>query len=167
MGRAFPPVTVLMKLPELKQRVRSLWNSINTWNGEVMSGKSFEQDVKVFGDRRYKETWVKALCRYEACLTHKSCLDSWALITISLNFTPDRYDYEYRHQILDEFLMYPDALTLIKSGLEDLFGSDFSPREREEADGFYNLVAEREGQHRGIDISIRLARAITGTRAAA
>lgn len=157
-----------MKLPELKRRVRRSWESLNTWKGSVVAQPGdFEKEIKRFGDRRYKKTWVQALCRFEAMLSYKSCLDSWALLTISFNFTPDRWDYEYRHQILEEFLAYPDGLEIIRDGLEHLFSADFTPREREEANGFFRLVEEREGERGRIGLPVGHVGTITGTSTAA
>lgn len=132
-----------------------------------MQPERFDEEMKGFGDRRCKVTWIKALARFEAMLTYKSCLDSWALITISFNFTPDRWDYEYRNEILDEFLMYADGLEIIRDGLEHLFSEDFSAQEREEANGFFRLVAERERNHRGIGLTDGPIGAIAGTYTAA
>ena len=123
--------------------------------------------MKNFGDRHYKKTWIQALCGFEAALLYKSCLDSWALITINLNFTPDRWDYEYRHQILDEFLMYPDGLEIIRNGIEQLYSADFNTQDSEEANGFFRLVAERERDAGRIDLLIGFTGAITGSRATA
>lgn len=157
-----------MKLPELKKKVWALWTKLNSWKGELTSSpESFVAEMKRIGDRRYKQTWITALCRFEAMLSYEACLDSWALLTISFNFTPDRWDYEYRHQILDEFLMYPDGLEIIRTGLEQLYSNDYA-EERENADGFFRLVAEREGRDRRIGVANGFARtAITGTRPAA
>ncbi|NET31357.1 MAG: hypothetical protein F6K19_05065 [Cyanothece sp. SIO1E1] len=38
-----------------------------------------------------------------------------------LNYTPDKWDYELRHQIFEAFLTNPDGLELIKTGLEQLY----------------------------------------------
>lgn len=157
-----------MKLLELKEQVRESWEDLNTWKGDMIAQpEDFAREVKGFGDRRYKKTWIQALCRFEAALLYKSCLDSWALITISLNFTPDRWDYEYRHQILDEFLMYPDGLEIIRNGLEQLYSADFNTQDREDANGFFRLVAERERVAGGIGLPIGSAGAVAGTLAAA
>ncbi len=152
-----------MKLPELKKRVWRVWTRLNSWKGELTSApERYVEDVKRFGDRRYKQTWIKALARFEAMRTYETCLDGWALIAINFNFTPTHRNYEFRHEIIDEFLMYPDGLEMIKDGLEQLFSSDFSPQERETAHGFYSLVEERERQHRGIGIPVGPVGAITG-----
>lgn len=160
-----------MKLPALKQKVRESWETLNTWkDGVVIQPENFEQDVKQFGDCRYKKTWIKALARFKAVKIHRNCLDAWTLIIISFNYTPDRWDYEYRHEILDEFLMYSDGLELLKTGLEQIFASDdLSPREQREAkkNGFFKLVGEREGECGGISLPTAPAWAIAGTRTAA
>ena len=156
-----------MKLPELKKRVWRVWTRLNSWKGELTSvPERYVEDVRRFGDRRYKQTWVKALARFEAIRTYETCLDGWALIAINFNFTPTHRNYEFRHEIIDEFLMYPDGLEMIRDGLEQLFSSDFSHQERENVHGFYSLVEERERQHRGIGISVGPVATIAGASAA-
>lgn len=157
-----------MKLPELKKRVWRVWTRLHSWHGELTSPpERYVVDVKSFGDRRYKQTWAKALARFEAMRTYETCVDGCALITISFNFTSAHRNYEFRHEILDEFLMYPDGLDMIRDGLEQLFSSDSSPQERDDAHGFYSLVEERERQHRGIGIPTRPAQPIAGASTAA
>ena len=156
-----------MKLPEIKKKVRSIWNTLNEWDGAVLQPEQFDREMKTFGDRRYKETWVKALCRYKAMLAIEGCLDSWVLLTSTFDFQPDHWDYEYRHRIFDEFLMYPEAVEIIKTGLEDIFHKDFDTQEREKADGFFKLLGEREGSARTLGFSTGLAGAIPGVSTAA
>ena len=153
-----------MKLPEVKKRVKRTWDLLHT--GFTIQPGQFEQDIKAFGDRRYKKTWVAAMCRYEAMFAIESCLDSWMLLTSTFAFQPERWDYEYRHQIFDEFLMYPEALEAIKTGLEDLFSKDCGHQERKEADGFFRLLEEREGEDRAIGFPVEAIRSIEGTIAA-
>ncbi|MEM6256662.1 MAG: hypothetical protein AAF821_27485 [Cyanobacteria bacterium P01_D01_bin.156] len=165
MARASPDT---MKLPALKQRVWNTWKTLNSWKGELTSPPdSFVTEVKGFGDRRYKQTWIRALARFEAIATYESCLDAWALILINFNFTPERWDYEYRYEILDEFLTYPDGLELIREGLEQLFSSDFTPEERGQAHGFYSLVAGESGRAGGNRFTDGFAREIAGLTPAA
>ena len=161
-----------MKLLELKKRVWDVWVKLNSWKGELTSSpESYVAEIKSFGDRRYKKTWVKALARFKATRIHRNCLDAWTLISISFNYTPDCWDYEYRHEILDEFLTYSDGLELLKVGLEQIFASndDFSPQEQKEAseNGFFELVAEREGDPRRLSLSDGFTRTFAGTRPAA
>ncbi len=156
-----------MKLPELKKKVRYIWDSLNKWHGVVLQPENFDKEMKTFGDRRYKETWVKALCKFKAMLAIEGCLDSWMLLTSTFDFQPDHWDYEYRHRIFDEFLMYPEALEIIKTGLEDIFHKDFDVQEREKADGFFRLLEEREGSAGTLGFSARFAGQFAGATAAA
>lgn len=151
MVRASPYVR--MKLQELKRRVKQSWTTLNIWkDGVVLQPENFDKDTKRFGDRRYKKTWAKALAYFEAVNAYEGCLDAYMLILHDFNFTADRWDYEYRHEILDAFLMYPDGLEIIKQGLEQLFSADFAPNERDEAHGFFEMVEEREGERRTIGV---------------
>lgn len=159
--------SITMKLPELKKRVRRTWNILNEWNGVVLLPEQFDQEMKTFGDRRYKKTWIKALCKFQAMFAYAGCLDSWMLLTKTFAFRPERWDYEYRHQIFDEFLMYPEAVEIIKTGLEDIFNKDFDVQERAGADGFFRLLEEREGADRTIGVTTGLVGAIPEASAAA
>jgi len=148
-----------MKLALLKQQVQEAWNQLNSFNGVVLLPDQFQQELKQFGDARFTQTWVRALARYEAINVYKSCLDAHGLIRYDFNFTPDRWDYEFRYEILDEFLTMPDGLDLIRLGLEQLFSTPFTHTEREEADGFFKLV---EGQCTRAGLTTGLVRELTG-----
>lgn len=130
-----------MKLQQLKQKVYEAWEFLSGYRGSLIQPENFKPEVRGFGDLRRKDTWIKALVRFEALNAAHDCLDASSLILITLNFTPERWDYEYRHQIFDEFLMIPEGLELIKTGLEQLFSTDFTLQEREEANGFFELVS--------------------------
>jgi hypothetical protein len=124
-----------MKLPELKEKVYEAWESLNTFKGVIAQPDSFKPEVRSLGDLRRKATWVKALTQFQALNSYKACLDAYSLILNDFNFTPDRWDYEFRNEILDQFLTMPDGLDLIRLGLEQLFSSTFTSQEREEAHG--------------------------------
>ena len=160
-----------MKMQVLKKRVKHIWEVLNTYRGAVTAPESaYITEIKSYGDRRYKKTWVAALARLEAALSYEGCIDSYSLILYDFNFTPDRVDYEYRHQILDEFLMYPDGLDLIKQGLEQIFASTtFTATEQQETrrNGFFELLGERETQSRGTSIPTGAIRQLEGAYATA
>ncbi|HBB35047.1 MAG TPA: hypothetical protein DDZ80_27250 [Cyanobacteria bacterium UBA8803] len=132
-----------MKLAQLKQKVYEAWEFLNTYKGRVLQPENFKLEMLSFGDLRRKDTWVSALARFEALNAYHNCLDAYMLILNDFNFTRDRWDYEYRHQILDEFLMIPDALDLLELGLEQLLKEPFAPENRREASGFFELVEEQ------------------------
>lgn len=145
---------VSMKLHELKQRVYEAWEFLNGYRGCVVLAENFKPDVRQeFGDLRYKETWVKALARYEALNAFHDCLDANYLVLHTFNFTEDRWDYEFRYRIFDEFLMIPDALDLLKLGLEQLVSNSFTDHDRRQAHGFLELVAGQQGR-RGLSAQL-------------
>jgi hypothetical protein len=138
-----------MKLSELKQKVYQSWKSLSSFKGQLLNPDDFKSEVRHFGDLRRKQTWVRALARFEAVNAYQSCLDASSLLLYSFNFTPDRWDYDYRHQIFEEFLMYGNALDLIKLGLEQLYQHPYTEDDRREAHGFFELVAEQAGRRLG------------------
>lgn len=136
-----------MKLPKLKEKVYEAWEFLSGYRGCVVIPENFKPEVRrEFGDLRRKETWVKALARYEALNAFHDCLDAHHLVLHTFNFTSDRWDYEFRHRIFDEFLMIPGALDLIKLGFEQLLSASFTDHDRKEAHGFFELVAEQQGR---------------------
>jgi hypothetical protein len=127
----------------------------------VVLPENFKKEVRQeFGDLRCKETWIRALARYEALNAFHDCLDAHYLVLHTLNFTEDRWDYEFRYHIFDEFLMIPGALDLLKLGLEQLMSESFTPSDRRDADGFYQLVAAKQGRDR---LPTELAGRLPGT----
>lgn len=157
-----------MKLKELKQAAYQAWKKVSRYNLAVVQPENFQQEVRSkFGDRRYKRTWVKALAYYRAQASYDSCLDAYMLILNAFNFTPERWDYEYRHEILDAFLMMPEGVELIRAGLEQLFSTDFTQSDREEANGFFAMVEERSVEGRGERFPVESNRRINGAIATA
>lgn len=115
-----------MKLQELKHKVYEAWEFLSGYRGCVVLPENFKGEVrKEFGDLRSKKTWTQALAHYEALNAFHDCLDAHYLILHTLNFTEDRWDYELRHLIFEEFLTIPGALGLLKLGLEQLI-SEFN-----------------------------------------
>ncbi|MBD2054470.1 hypothetical protein H6F88_00200, partial [Oculatella sp. FACHB-28] len=100
------------KTGELKQHVWEEWEQLNSFKGVLAQPQNFKPEVRQFGDLRCKATWVKALARFTAVNVYKSCLDAYSLILHDFNFKPERWDYEFRELILNEFLAMPDALDL-------------------------------------------------------
>lgn len=138
-----------MKMDELKIRVHESWKRYLWFEEAISQPDSFKADIrKEFGDLRYKETWESALARYRGLNAQIGLLDASSLILNALNFTPERWDYEYRHSIFDEFMMLPDGLDLIRVGLEELYSATYTPQEREKADGFFRLVQEQSSNGR-------------------
>jgi|GEM_PF-1773732 len=136
-----------MKLTDLKANVQYLWANYTRLYGKAMiQAETFKPEIhQEFGDLRRRDTWEKAYWRYRALNSQIGLLDAHRLILSDFNFTPDRDDYEYRHQIFDEWLSLPDGLDLIKLGLEQVLSVDFTQQERAEAYGFFELVQERRG----------------------
>ena len=121
-----------MELKALKNQVFYEWTRLHEFEKAIAQPENFKLEVKRrFGDLRVKATWEKALCSFRALNLQFGYLDSYELLTIHLNFQPQDALYEYRYRILEEFLQLPDAVELLRSGLEQLFSADFTPQERE------------------------------------
>lgn len=134
-----------MKIRELKTKVYEAWEFLSGYRDCVVLPNNFKSEVrKEFGDLRYKKTWTCALARYEALNAFHDCLDASSLVLYTFNFTQDRWDYEFRDRIFDEFLTIPGSLDLLRLGLEQLMSNTFTPQERKNAHGFYQLVQEQQ-----------------------
>lgn len=138
-----------MKMYALKDQVFKLWRKLNSWKGELTSPpQNYVSEICGYGDRRYKRTWINALCRLYSTWLYETTLDSHMLITHGLNFHESDSLYPYRHQILDEFLMFEDGLDIIRHGLEVVFTTDdFTTEEREDVknNGVLRLLATGAG----------------------
>lgn len=147
---------LVMRIKELKQQVYEEWHRRHWYHQAVCKpttptgDEMFKREIRTYGDLRFKATWVKALARFSALNSYEACLDASNLILYDFNFTPDRWDYEFRHQVIEEFLMLPGALDLIRLGLEQLFSDTFTQQERSQANGFFELVQEHTGTARRI-----------------
>jgi hypothetical protein len=145
-----------MRISELKQQVYEDWHRRHWYNQAVCAptaptrDEAFKREIRTYGDLRSKSTWVRALARFSALNSYEACLDACNLILHDFNFTPERWDYEFRHQVVEEFLMLPGSLDLIKLGLEQLFSDTFTQEERSQANGFFELVQQHPGATRGI-----------------
>ncbi|MBP0017995.1 MAG: hypothetical protein J7647_10610 [Cyanobacteria bacterium SBLK] len=147
-----------MNFAELKKETYEMWECVSTFKGAVVQPEYFKGEVKTFGDLRCKETWKKAYCSFYAKMIRSSILDAYNLILYQFNPSPDDWDYELRYRIFEEFLTFPDGLDFIKLGLEQLFSSDFTRQDREEARGFFLMVQEesaRGGEFGGAIGSLR------------
>lgn len=119
-----------MKLGELKERVYEVWQDLITFNGALVQPENFKPEVRTFGDLRYKKTWQKAYASFAARSTWDSGITENTTICYVFNFTPKRWDYELRHQILGEYLAIPGAREFIIRGLEQIYrGNDTEDKE--------------------------------------
>ncbi|NJN62583.1 MAG: hypothetical protein HC795_14640 [Coleofasciculaceae cyanobacterium RL_1_1] len=144
-----------MKLQDLKSRVREAWEFLSSYRNCVVLREQFKAQIRQeFGDLRYKRTWEQALARYEALNIFHDCLDASYLVLHALNFVPERWDYEYRHQIFNEFLTISGSLELLKLALEQVLSNSFSTIEWSQAGGFYNLVAEQAGREQRLPVEL-------------
>lgn len=145
-----------MRLAELKEKTFEQWKRHCWFKQVVIQPELFKQEIRSqFGDLRKRSTWESALCRFKALNSQIGLVDAYTLITSTFNYNPDRWDYDYRYRIFEEFLTLPDSIELIKIGLEQLFSSDFTTQERQEANGFFELVREtRRGDFAGIPTGV-------------
>lgn len=108
-----------MKMQELKDEVRSSWETLNLTDGTPSAECLFKPAIRKFGDLRRKSTWIKAAIALEV---------GWILgglenrDIIHYFCDPDTpVGREYNQEVLDELLTHKDALERIKSGLEHLY----------------------------------------------
>lgn len=137
-----------MKLKDLKERTFQEWQRYGWYKQVLIQPETFKPEIRRrFGDMRRRDTWERAYCHYRALNAQIGLLDAYTLILETFNYQPDDADYAYRRRIFEEFLTLPDGLELIRLGLEQLFSIDFTPEERQEAYGFFELVSEIGGHN--------------------
>ena len=131
-----------MKLAELKEEVRLTWESVeDDGSGIVPQPENFLPEIRKYGDLRRKATWEKAYFSLYATCFHEELLDASFLVTHVFNFTQDKVGYEYRHELFEAFLVYPDGLELIEMGLKQV--NLYPENNQESIDGFQRLVQEQ------------------------
>lgn len=135
-----------MKMQSLKDATYRAWENLSRFNGAVVQPQTFKPEMRQYGDLRYKATWEKAYAKYAARNIHDSCLDAYELITIQFNTKPGQFEYELRHKIFEAFIELPDGLDMLRDGLEQLFGQNFTQSERDEAYGIFELVRGQAGR---------------------
>lgn len=135
-----------MKLAELKQHVYNAWESLSRYNGALVQPENFKPEVRAYGDLRYKVTWQKAYAAFVARNIFDANTDNRSLITEQFNYTPERWDWELRYQILEQFLAIPGGLDCIINGLEQIFGYPIDKEEQDIAYGVFALVREKSGR---------------------
>jgi hypothetical protein len=134
-----------VKLDELKQKVYSAWECLSDFNDALIQPENFLQEVRAFGDLRRKSTWQKAYCSFWARNIFDSNSDNRSLITVFFNYTPAQWDWELRHEIIDQFLAIPGGADCIINGLEQIFNYPIDKKEEEIACGVLSLVQEQSG----------------------
>ena len=131
-----------MKLKELKQEVYECWEDLSKFHDAIVQPETFKPEMRQFGDLRRKSTWEKAYAAFFAKVNWDSGITEHTAIAYVFNFTPDRWDYELRHEILDQYLAIPGAMEFIAGGLEQIYRSS-DRSDQECADAFLEVVSEQ------------------------
>jgi hypothetical protein len=134
-----------MKLTQLKQEVYDCWTRLSTYRDAIVQPENFLPEMRTYGDLRRKSTWQKAYAAFFAKLNWDAGITEHTAIVHVFNFTPDRWDYELRYEILEEFLAIPGAMEFIMRGLEEIFHS-WDRDDKEYAKQFLEVVGEQPGR---------------------
>ena len=149
-----------MRLDELKERVYEAWEALSTYNSALVQPENFKKEVSAFGDLRFKATWQKAYAAFVARNIFDSNSDNRTLVTVQLYFSPLRWDWELRQEILDQFLAIPEGVDCIINGLEQIFSYPSNQEEQEKAYGVFELVQEQSGG--GARVAVGFVRQLGG-----
>lgn len=131
-----------MNIKQLKTYVYEAWVRLHTFNGAVVQPENFKSEVRRYGDLRKKSTWKKAVAAFRAQNFFDSNLDNYNLIIWHLSFPNNEWDYEFRYQIMEEFLMLPGGLECVINGLEQIFQYN-NTEDKEKANELLKMVAEQ------------------------
>jgi hypothetical protein len=134
-----------MKLAELKQHTYDAWESLSSYNNALVQPENFKPEVRAFGDLRRKMTWQKAYAAFVARNIFDANTDNRSLITVQLHYTPERWDWDLRDQILDQFLAIPGGMDCIINGLEQILRYPLDKEEQDIAYGVFELVQGQPG----------------------
>lgn len=131
----------MIHFQNLKTQVYECWKDLSDFNRAVIQPENFKPEVAKFGDLRKKQTWINAYCSFWAKNIYDSNGDNRTLVSVMLDFQPNDWNYELRHQILEQFLMLPHAIEMIQDGLEEIFGNPINTKEEKTAYGVFELVS--------------------------
>jgi hypothetical protein len=128
-----------VKIQELKAEVSSSWETLNLTDGTPTVKSLFQDEIRKFGDLRRRSTWEKAAIVLES---------RWLLgglenrDIIHYFCEPDTLvGKEYNQSVLDELLMDRNALERLKNGLENLYISPVTSKDREYAMRFLKRIS--------------------------
>ena len=148
-----------MKLAELKQEVYECWTRLSTYRDALVQPENFQSEVRNCGDLRYKKTWQKAYASFYAKIAWESGITEYTAIAHVFNFTSERWDYELRYEIIEQFFSIPGAWEFIVRGLEEIYYQG-NGEDQECANEFLALAEAKQG--RGKNFTARPVRRLSG-----
>jgi hypothetical protein len=117
----------------------------------VIQPENFKQEIRTYGDLRYKATWQKAFAVLEARNIWEANSYNKDLITTQFHYDPSRWDWELRYEVIDQFLAIPGARDCLIDGLEQIF-QEWDIEDRERANEFLKMVQGQSGRANTIPI---------------
>ena len=130
-----------MKLNELKAKTRKAWAFNCEMSDVVTQWENYSSDIKRFGDRRRKATWVRALCHFTVRSARLGYLYAPEITLISFfSDSPNIRHFwypEYRKELLAALMEMPSGPKYVLLGLRAL-SKDLESRE--EHCGVFELV---------------------------
>lgn len=138
-ARAYPGGTFAYQLDNVAVAKRLAWTN-----------EQFKDEVRQrFGDLRKRSTWEQAAIAYEAqsMAAIDGCLEPMEILKYMAVDSPSNgpVRIHYKDAVLEQMLMYPELLELIKEVLEDLYRSD-SAEERFLVGQFMESVGPKMAQ---------------------
>lgn len=114
-----------MKLTALKAKTYETWQTLHTV-AEAFAQVStpqydqvFKQEVRSYGDLRYKATWERAFTSLLAKLLYDYNDDNRTLILLHFLAYPQAEGHSYlRPLLLEQFLMFPYGFDCLMKGLQ-------------------------------------------------
>lgn len=134
-----------MKLAQLKQEVYECWEDLSRFRNALIQPENFRAEMRTFGDLRYKRTWQKAYAAFYAKNAWDSGITPHTAVAYVFNFTPERWDYELRQEIIEQYISIPGALEFIIEGLEEIYRSE-EPQDWGCTDGILGMVRAKQGE---------------------
>ena len=113
---------IRLKLKELKKKVRRCWECSCYVRQVTTTEQAYELDTRRFGDRRYKKTWLKALCYYavDSALVYDSPEALLLKLFSDIPYRGDEWALDHRQELLEALLATRYGPQLVAAGMREL-----------------------------------------------
>ena len=113
---------IKLKLKELKEKTRGFWESSCYVRQVTTTEEAYDHDTRRFGDRRYKQTWLKALCYYavDSGMVYDSPAARLLKLFSDTPYCGSEWMLDHRPELLEALLTTPHGPAFVAAGMSEL-----------------------------------------------
>ena len=113
---------IKLKLKELKKKVRRCWECSCYVRQVTTTEQAYDHDTRRFGDRRCKQTWLKALCYYavDSGMVYDSPVARLLKLFSDTPYCGSEWMLDHRPELLEALLATPHGPAFVAAGMREL-----------------------------------------------